>query len=153
MEAFIQFEIYGVMLRYYDDERIDKMSCRKWKTLKQSNENGYKSICIGNDKKVKVHRLVYKAHNLDWDIEDTSKNNYIDHKDRCRSNNKISNLQVATQQQNCFNTTAKGYSFHKQKKKYQAQITLDGKSIHLGHFDTADEAHNAYLEAKKIYHI
>ena len=30
---------------------------------------------------------------------------------------------------------------------------VNGKKIHLGLFDTKEDAHNAYLNAKKIYHI
>jgi hypothetical protein len=149
---FIEVDVFGVALRYYDEERIDKISWGKWKTIKQTNSFGYKLIRIVNDKKVQVHRVVYKANNLSWDITDTSKNNYIDHKDRCKSNNKISNLQVATQQQNMFNTNAKGYYYRKAMNKYQAMITRDGKQIHLGYFTNECDAYQAYLEAKKIYH-
>jgi len=156
-DEYIEFEIYGVMVRYYDDDRIDRFMTErwtaKWKTMKQSNSGGYKIFCIGDNKFVSVHRLVYKAHNLDWDITDNSKNNFIDHIDRVRSNNKIENLQVATQQQNSFNTNAKGFYFDKRRNKYQAHIKLDGKKIHLGCFVKEDDAHNAYLEAKLIYHI
>jgi hypothetical protein len=157
MTDYTEIDVYGVILRFYDEERIDRIMTRrwntKWETIKQTKQKGYKIICIGNNKPIKVHRVVYKAHNLSWNIEDNSKNNYIDHKDRCRSNNKIENLQVATHQQNQFNQNAKGYYFHKQMNKYQAQITLNGKAIYLGLFDTADDAHQAYLEAKSIYHI
>jgi len=149
---FIEVEVFGVPLRYYDDERIEKISRGKWKPMKQSNCYGYKLIRIKNGKKVQVHRVVYKANNLSWNVEDTSKNNLIDHIDTCRSNNKISNLQVATAQQNAFNTNAKGFCFHKATNKYRARIKLDGKSIHLGCFDTEAEERNTYIKAKAIYH-
>ncbi len=29
---------------------------------------------------------------------------------------------------------------------------MSGKNIYLGYFNTAEEAHNAYLKAKKVYH-
>jgi hypothetical protein len=32
------------------------------------------------------------------------------------------------------------------------QIEIDGKKIHLGYFDTADEARAAYISAKALYH-
>jgi len=153
MTDYTEIDVFGVMVRYYDEERIDKISRGKWRTIKQSNSGrGYKRIRIVGSKNVRVHRLVYKAHNLSWDITDTSKNNYIDHKDRCRSNNKIENLQVATNQQNLFNTDAKGYYFHKSTNKYQAQITLNGKTIYLGEFVNEADAREAYLKAKAIYH-
>ena len=37
-------------------------------------------------------------------------------------------------------------------KKWHAQIKLNGKSIHLGYFDKEEDAKNAYLKAKLIYH-
>ena len=57
-------------------------------------------------------------------------------------------------QKNSFNrTTVKGYSFIKRINKFQSQICLDDKRIYLGLFNTEQEAREAYLEAKKIYHI
>ena len=74
----------------------------------------------------------------------------IDHIDGNKSNNKIDNLREVTNQQNQFNTNAKGYRL--QNNRYTSQIKVSGKSIHLGSFDTEQEAHKAYLDAKKIYH-
>jgi hypothetical protein len=76
----------------------------------------------------------------------------VDHIDRDKSNNHISNFRPATSQENNFNTDAKGYSWHKRAKKWQAQIQLNRKSIHLGYFDKEEDARNAYLKAKAIYH-
>lgn len=75
-----------------------------------------------------------------------------DHKDHNTLDNRISNLRILTCQQNSFNRNPKGYSWHKTKRKYQARIKLDGKSIWLGYFRTTVTAHNAYMKAKKIYH-
>ena len=113
---------------------------------------GYKAIYI-NDKRKTLHRVIYYAHNQDWNISDNSKNNYIDHIDGDIANNDIRNLRVVTCQQNNFNKRAKGYYWNKTKKKWIAQIGINQKTISLGHFDTEEEAHNAYLEAKKKYHI
>ena len=87
---------------------------------------------------------------LGLDIDDTTQQ--IDHIDRNRINNHINNLRIVTPQQNCFNRNAKGYYLDKHNK-YVAQIKLNRKIKHLGYYDTEEEAHNAYLEAKKIYHI
>ena len=46
----------------------------------------------------------------------------------------------------------KGYSFYKAIKKYQARIIIGRKQIHLGLFDTPEEASQAYQQAKLIYH-
>ena len=42
-----------------------------------------------------------------------------------------------------------GVSFNKRVDKFVAQVAIDGKRQHLGYFTNADEAHKAYLIAKK----
>tara|TARA_R110002020_G_scaffold453680_1_gene668701 strand:+ start:407 stop:868 length:462 start_codon:yes stop_codon:yes gene_type:complete len=106
----------------------------------------YKSVKI-NYKDYGLHRLVYKYHNPNWDIYNTSPNNFIDHIDRDTNNNKIENLRIATARQNCFNRGAKGYTYRKKVNKYEASIKINGKSIYLGRYNTKEEAHNKYLEA------
>jgi hypothetical protein len=77
----------------------------------------------------------------------------IDHIDRNTINNKLSNLRILTHQQNCLNRNAKGYTLDKIYNKWKSIIFYNNKNIYLGHFATEEEAHNAYLEAKKKYHI
>lgn len=43
-----------------------------------------------------------------------------------------------------------GVSFRSDARKFQAQIGINGKSTHLGYFDTEQEAHAAWAE-KKLY--
>jgi hypothetical protein len=47
----------------------------------------------------------------------------------------------------------KGYYFSKEKKKYVSKITIMGKRIHLGCFDTPEEASQAYQKARLIYFV
>jgi hypothetical protein len=77
---------------------------------------------------------------------------YIDHINRNRADNRIINLREVTNQENCFNQKAKGYYWSKKHKKWRGQIVLNGKKAHLGLFDTEEEARQAYLQAKEIYH-
>ncbi len=80
--------------------------------------------------------------------------NVLDHINKNKKDNRISNLRIVTNQQNTFNTNAKGYSYQKDaKRKWRSEIMVDGKSIYLGRFYTEEEAREAYLEAKKKYHI
>jgi hypothetical protein len=108
---------------------------------------GYRRIKI-NRKLYYSHRLIYMYHN--GEITD---NLHIDHIDRDKSNNNIENLRLVTEQENQWNRGDKGYCFHKRDNKFMAYIKLNGKRIHLGYFDTAEEAKNAYLKAKKELHI
>lgn len=80
--------------------------------------------------------------------------NQIDHIDGDKTNNRIENLRDVTHQVNGWNRLkAKGYSWHKGREKFISHITLNKKLIHLGFFDTAEQARAAYLEAKEKYHV
>jgi len=114
---------------------------------------GYLQIWIG-DKKYLVHRVVYKLYHPEWNIDDASRENKIDHKNNNKKDNRIINLRNLTQQENQFNIKdVKGYSWVKKNKKWKAQIMVSGKTIYLGYFTNEEDARNAYLDAKKIYHI
>jgi len=76
-----------------------------------------------------------------------------DHIDHNTLDNRESNLRIVTPQQNkCNRRNVKGFQFDNQANRYQAYITIDRKKKHLGMFATPEEAHNAYLKAKKKYH-
>ena len=158
MVCYIYLKIDGreLMINEDDSNDIKILSTSlvpKWNKLAIGTlATIYKSIRI-NEKHKYLHRFIYYAHNQDWNISDNSKNNYIDHIDGDIANNDIRNLRVVTSQQNSFNTRAKGYYWHKSTKKWMAQIRLNNKHKYLGRFKTEEEAHNAYLEAKKKYHI
>jgi len=94
------------------------------------------------------HRLAWYLHYGHLPV------NSIDHIDGVRSNNKIENLRDVTAQQNQWNhTKAKGYYWNKPANKFCAQIRINGKTKHLGVFQTEQKARNAYLKAKEIYHV
>tara|TARA_R110000868_G_scaffold104681_1_gene288557 strand:+ start:141 stop:623 length:483 start_codon:yes stop_codon:yes gene_type:complete len=143
-------------VRCYSDGRVErkKQDARirnpKWKLLKSTpTKDGYLRIQI--DKRVYVHRVIASCF-LNLDMENSEE--YVDHRDGVRSNNRIGNLRVVSHQENTWNHThAKGYSYYKRDNIWTAQIHVDGKKIHLGRFDTEDEAHQAYLAAKLIHHI
>lgn len=85
-----------------------------------------------------------------------------DHRDRVRDNNRIANLRLATRSQNSMNSPGKGaksgfkgvtYRNNRSGTKlWLARIRVDGRLIHIGHFDTAVEAAAAYdAEAKSRF--
>jgi hypothetical protein len=111
--------------------------------------------CRIGDRRYLLHRIVYYAHNQDWNIDYEPRNNMIDHIDQNKKNNHISNLRVGTQSLNQQNRSAKyvkGYSWDINNKTYNSRIKINTKLIHLGCFDTEEEARQAYLDAKKIHH-
>lgn len=84
----------------------------------------------------------------------------VDHIDGDRSNNVLSNLREANNAQNnrntglrSTNTTGfKGVSYNKFNRNFNAKITVNYKSIHLGCFQTAEAAHEAYKQAAMRLH-
>ena len=129
----------------------------KWNEIKFSKSLGYDRCKItvdGIERNFKKHRLVILAHDPTWDIFDVSPSNFIDHENHTRDDNSIDNLRVVTNQQNHFNrSNVKGYTWREARKKWEATIRVNGKNIYLGGFETEEDAHNAYLAAKPIYHI
>jgi hypothetical protein len=127
----------------------------KWYKIKLKIDNGYNRFAFhveGKKKNFQFHRVVYYAHNNQWDLFDNSKENVIDHIDNVKTNNHISNLRNVSQQENSFNTRCKGYTFRKESNKYEAQIQLNGKLTYIGRYDTEEDAHEAYLNKKEKYH-
>ena len=76
----------------------------------------------------------------------------LDHKDTDKTNNRISNLRISNRVQQNQNTNAKGFTWCKKNNKWKSRITFEGKTISLGYFNREEEARQAYLNAKKIYH-
>lgn len=91
---------------------------------------------------------------------------YIDHVDRNPLNNTPENLRAATMQTNAQNRSKlrtvkgqlvsselKGAFWHRIHQKWQSQITdPNGKKVHLGTFETEEDAHKAYrVAATKMY--
>lgn len=65
----------------------------------------------------------------------------------------MTNLRYATHKENSRNASprkdntsgCKGVSFHKRRQKWQAQIKIDGISVHLGYYNTIEEASQARI--------
>jgi hypothetical protein len=99
----------------------------------------------------------YKAHRLAWLYETGAWPKFqIDHKDGCRSNNRINNLREASGSQNKANEklrkdNSSGFKGAKPHYggKWQARIGINGKRVSLGYYATAAEAHEAYLAAAR----
>ena len=111
------------------------------------NEEGYLRI--------QLHSALYFSHRIVWAIlkREDPLEFFLDHINGDRLDNRIENLRKATKKQNaCNQKAAKGYYFSKRNKKWRAAIRLNGKSKHLGLFDTEQQAREAYLRAKEKLH-
>lgn len=92
--------------------------------------DGYIGIAIGRHKFL-AHRVAWFLHYRSWPTFE------IDHINGIRSDNRISNLRIATHSQNNHNSKApktntsgvKGVSFHKPSGLWHAQIKTNGKSV------------------------
>jgi hypothetical protein len=119
-----------------------------------TTNTGY--ICIKLDSKK------YQAHRLAWlYVYGYMPKNDVDHINGNRIDNRIINLREATRSENIQNlkkcnsnnkTGLLGSCFNKSVNKFQAQIVINYKRIHLGYFNTAIEAHEAYIKAKRELH-
>ena len=111
---------------------------------------------------ININGKSYRAHRLAWlYMTEKMPEELIDHKNGVRHDNRFCNLREATHNQNLQNQTKLpkhnttgflGVSFKKRDKKYKAQIKTNGKVKSLGVFLTAEEAHEAYLKAKREKH-
>jgi hypothetical protein len=118
--------------------------------------NGYVKIGIDN-KEYLAHRLMWLYVYGEFPTEN------LDHIDRCRTNNCITNLRFAQTKQNAENmfrvnqntSGYKGVHFMKRlasrKKPWQANITHNGKTIHIGYFESAEQACSARRLAENTY--
>jgi len=118
------------------------------------NTIGYLTICINNK--------AYYAHRLAWlYVYGYFPKDKIDHINGIKKDNRIENLRECNNSENFQNLkTAKshnksgflGVSFHRDRNKYFSRIVIDRKMKNLGYFETAIEAHFAYLESKRKIH-
>lgn len=117
---------------------------------KSIDASGYVQVNIGGSM-CKGHRLAWLIHHGEWPNGD------IDHINGVRNDNRIANLRVVTNAVNCQNKRTSsnkcglmGVHFH--KGAFRAKLQLNRKQIHLGRFATAEEAHAAYIDAKRRLH-
>lgn len=107
---------------------------------------------------IKVDGQSYKAHRLAWlYMHGRWPHPAIDHINRVKTDNRIANLRETDQLGNMQNkgmyrNNSSGYtgvSWHKQRRKWAAQLQVNGKNRFIGMFDTPEQAAVAYQQAKQ----
>lgn len=97
-------------------------------------------------RKVMAHRVAWAIYWKEWPT------NEIDHINGNRSDNRICNLRAATRFGNCRNRIScgnassryLGVSWNTKMQRWRAQISVNGKNLHLGYFQNECEAALAY---------
>ena len=139
-----------------DDKDYNLVKDYSW-SLTGDGDKGYAQTCLRGSKPKKficMHRLILGILN-NPEIE-------TDHKNHNKLDNRRFNIRQCNHSENCKNTTARGKSKYlgvsivKSKNQYneyiRAQIKINGKSKHLGYFNTEIEAAKIYDEQAKIDH-
>lgn len=132
--------------------KIARRSCRKGAVAGSPNADGYWTI--------RINRKLYYGHRLAWLImKGEWPPSILDHEDTNPTNNKFTNLRLATHSGNHGNLAGyannksgfKGVSFCKSKGKWEAYISINCRKKSLGRYNSAKEAHAAYVEAAKAH--
>ena len=109
---------------------------------------------------ISVQSRLYRAHRLAWlYVYGEWPKDQLDHINRNRSDNRISNLRDVSTKQNQQNAGKRsdntsghaGVSWYKRISKWQAKITHNQKDVHLGYFATIEAAIAARKAAEKLY--
>lgn len=112
--------------------------------------------------RIGVDRHIYKAHRLAWlFVHGCLPDGEIDHINGVKSDNRIANLRDVSRMTNQQNQRASlsrqigrhiGVTPHPATGKWRARIWHQGKNLSLGLHATQEDAHKAYLKAKRQLH-
>lgn len=124
-----------------DDQDYDFLNQWKWQVMIKNN-TAYAQR-FENKTPIRIHRFLLNP----------PKGFVVDHINGNGLDNRRSNLRVVTHRQNMQNMHVKrsskypGVSWRKDRNKWEAKISINNKSKHLGHFKSENEAFEAYKEA------
>jgi hypothetical protein len=138
---------YGLFLVQIDEADIPLLSPYRWSMMRDKRRRKDAQFVphgsVDGKMKLMYHLLIQLPPGM-----------VTDHVDGDPTNNTRANLRAVTQQQNMWNLVgAKGYHYNMQRNKYQAYIRVNKVMQSLGYFDTAEQAHAAYLAAKSQLHV
>jgi len=117
---------------------------RKVNMFKPNLNTGYVQVMV-RGKRLSVHRVVWEYFN-----GPIPEGMQVDHKNGIKHDNRLENLRLVTPRQNAQNTKQHrsgrlpGCSFHKGHSKWSSRVTVDGRTRHLGYYDTEQEAYEIY---------
>ena len=150
-------EIWKTIPNYedYQVSNLGNVKSLKWgkeRILKGAlGSYGYYEVNLLKDKKQKsfrIHKLVAMA--FLGHIPDGTHKIVVDHINNVRIDNRLENLQLITNRQNCVkdkrdgSSSFAGVSWHKKSSKWRAAINCNKVYIDLGLFEQETQARDAY---------
>lgn len=151
-ERLMEMVVYDPEIGVFRWRKSNSSKCPVGSIIRGWNAGkGYKMVTIDYSRYY-LHRLAWFYVHGRW-----PKNN-IDHINRDQTDNRISNLREATHSQNGGNllhkrnaSGYKGVHLEKRTGRWFANICVNYRLIHLGTFNTPQEAHAAYEAAARKY--
>ena len=137
----------------FETERAYKIFKTRFEGKQTFNTKHSYGYLVGTikSKSLRAHIVAFALHYGKWPTKD------IDHINGIKTDNRIQNLRESTAQENAKNkfisprntSGINGVSWHKNRKKWIAQIKIDGKMKYLGGFDDIMEAAKVRKQADK----
>lgn len=135
-----------------DDHRFEELNKYKWHAHKSGTGKSY--YAVRNIRIEKNKRTAVLMHRQVLGLVDPKV--FCDHKNINGLDNQECNLRVANHSQNAMNRTGVGSSkykgVHKYRKRWIAQINVNGKKKHIGVYDTEELAARSYNDVAKKEH-
>jgi hypothetical protein len=137
-----------------DDEDFRGLTAHRWKAHRQTADGSFYATSNKWDYSIQGYRFI-QMHRV---LMDAQPGQVVDHINGNTLDNRRSNLRLATVQENACNKKVRadnktGFKGVIRKGRgYQAMIMVNKKQTHLGSYDTAEKAYEAYCSAAKKLH-
>lgn len=159
LDAFNYDPLTGLLS--YKPRALDSPFAKEWNTKNAGrspstlDKDGYLTLA----RRIKGKPTRFRVHRLIWLMHYNTLPQMIDHIDGDKLNNRIENLRECTyseNNQNQFKATKRNKSGFlgvvSDKVGYRARIRVNNVQRDLGTFRTPEEAHQRYLQEKRLIH-
>lgn len=140
--------------RYTYNPNTGKIIGPKNKPILKTDNHGYTSIRLKyNNKKyfLTAHRVGWLLYYGQWPKKQ------IDHINGNRADNRITNLRDVSNRDNANNgrihRLGRLPGTSRSGKKWRARLVFEKKKVYIGTFDTETDAHNAYMQHRRLLGI